>query len=79
MVPAAARMRIVRGIRPISSPHTLHAWTITYTVPVDLRDVESPPFDPELRGTGVDVDSVYGTVLPLMWPDHGRALLAAIA
>jgi hypothetical protein len=77
-IPRTTAGRIVRAIRPVSSPHTLHAWTCTYTVRVDLGTTAPPRLDPDRGGTWVDVDQLYETVIPQMWPDHVRGLLAAI-
>ncbi|HET6704310.1 hypothetical protein [Amycolatopsis sp.] len=77
LVPAGARMRIVRAIRPISSPHTLNAWTCTYTVHVDLGRAERPALPAGTHGRWVD-DGELRDVLPLLWPDHRRGLLATI-
>lgn len=69
---------IVRAIRPISSPHTLHAWTCTYTVRVDLPDMSGPDLDPATGARWVPVDDLHEQVLGRMWPDHQRAILAAV-
>lgn len=77
VVPRDAEMQIVRAIRPISSPHTLNAWTCTYTVRVALQTSPSP-LRVESPVGWHDVDDVLDEMLPTMWPDHQRALLAAI-
>jgi hypothetical protein len=78
VVPSAARTRIVRAIRPISSPHTLSAWTTTYTVHVDLGlGGDLPAIDPAAGGQWARLDHVFGDIFPALWPDHARALAAA--
>jgi hypothetical protein len=69
--------KIVRAIRPISSPHTLNFWTVTYTVWLPL----SRSFGEGLTGVNngrLVQSSELTELLPRMWPDHRRALLAAI-
>jgi hypothetical protein len=79
-VPPDARVRIVRAIRPISSPHTLNAWTTTYTVHFDLGLGGSlPAIDPAGGGSWVRLDHGFDDVLPTLWPDHARALAAAVS
>jgi hypothetical protein len=78
-VPADTRMRIARAIRPVSSPHTLHAWTCTYTVHIDLGQAERPALPADTGGRWVNVDELHQTVLPRLWPDHQRGLLAVVA
>ncbi len=78
-VPASARMRIVRAIRPISSPHTLNAWTCIYTVHVDLGPGARPALPGGTGGRWVGVDELHEDVLHRLWPDHRRGLLAALA
>ncbi|QIZ37833.1 hypothetical protein [Saccharopolyspora sp. ASAGF58] len=64
--------RIVRGIRPISSPHTINFWTVTFTVHFHLADTTVQPGpSAALIKTGDLVE------LPI-WPDHRRAIEAAI-
>ncbi|WP_410659535.1 hypothetical protein [Amycolatopsis sp. lyj-112] len=78
-IPRDATTRIVRAIRPISSPHTLHAWTCTYTVHIALTVSPPPPWTPDVPGaTWHDGDELLDRDLPRLWPDHRRALLAAI-
>ncbi|WP_370964718.1 hypothetical protein [Amycolatopsis sp. cg9] len=77
-VPVDARMRIVRTIRPISSPHILHAWTCTFTVHIDLGRSERPALPEDAGGCWVGVDELHGDVRHRLWPDHQRGLLAAI-
>ncbi|MBN9748574.1 NUDIX hydrolase [Amycolatopsis sp. A1MSW2902] len=69
---------IVRAIRPISSPHTLHAWTCIYTVRFDLADTIGPPPDPATGARWASVDDLHERLLGRMWPDHRRAILAAV-
>jgi hypothetical protein len=76
VLPPDARMEIVRGIRPVSSPHTLNFWTVTYTVRCDLgKGGESLMTAPTVQIVGLHK---LEAILPRMWPDHRRALLAAI-
>ncbi|ATY17289.1 NUDIX hydrolase (plasmid) [Amycolatopsis sp. AA4] len=69
---------IIRAIRPISRPHTLHAWTCTYTVRIDLAATSRPPLAPSVDARWVSVDDLHEQVLGRMWPDHRRAILAAV-
>ena len=69
---------LVRAIRPVSSPHTLHAWTATYTVRIPLPGPDLPALDRATGAEWVHVDQLHVDVLPRMWPDHQRAVLAAI-
>ncbi|MBE1496303.1 hypothetical protein H4696_003403 [Amycolatopsis lexingtonensis] len=78
-VPVDARMRIVRAVRPISSPHTLNAWTCTFTVHVDLGRSERPALPDSVGDRWVGVDELHEDVLHWLWPDHRRGLLAALA
>jgi hypothetical protein len=78
-VPADARMRVVRAIRPISSPHTLNAWTCTFTVHIALGHGERPALPAGTGGRWVDIDELHQDVLHRLWPDHRRGLLAALA
>lgn len=78
VIPREGTARLVRGIRPVSSPHTLHAWTVTYTVHVQLPVQELPALDEATRARWVDVDELYDAMLERMWPDHQRAVAAAI-
>ncbi|WP_344678876.1 NUDIX hydrolase [Saccharopolyspora taberi] len=75
VVPRWATPELVRGIRPVSSVHTLHAWTMTVTVRVHLPGTELPALE---RATSARWVPDYATVLDRMWPDHRRALLAAV-
>ncbi|ONF73964.1 NUDIX domain-containing protein [Amycolatopsis keratiniphila] len=77
-VPRDVSPRLVRAIRPVSSPHTLNAWTCTYTVHVNLGDGPAPAVNEAAGAYWVTVDQLYDDVLPRMWPDHRRAVLAAI-
>ncbi|MFE5565952.1 NUDIX hydrolase [Amycolatopsis japonica] len=76
-IPADAEIRVVRAIRPISSPHTLHAWTTTYTLRVDLP-TSPPPLRTGFDATWHDGDHLIVHVLPDLWPDHQAAIRAAI-
>ncbi|WP_020421167.1 NUDIX hydrolase [Amycolatopsis sp. ATCC 39116] len=78
VIPREVAARLVRGIRPVSSPHTLHAWTVTYTVRVQLPAQGLPALDETTQARWVDVDELYDAVLERMWPDHQRAVAAAI-
>lgn len=73
--PDGAALRIVREIRPVSSPHTLNAWTVVYTVLVVLPTRQPIPDDHRARWTPLDT---LDTVLPDMWADHRNALLVAL-
>lgn len=62
--------RIVPAIRPISSPHTINFWTVTFTVHFHLADTTVQPGpNAALIKTGDLAE------LP-MWPDHRRAIAA---
>lgn len=70
---------LVRGIRPVSSPHTLCAWTMTITVRCHVDDGELPALDRSSTARWVYVDDVYRLIDDnVLWPDHQRAVLAAI-
>ncbi|WP_125783327.1 NUDIX hydrolase [Amycolatopsis sp. WAC 01375] len=77
VVPGDATVRIVRAIRPISSPHTINAWTTTYTLRVDLPTSPSPL---HARPTVAwhDGDHLLEHGVPGLWPDHRAALRAAL-
>lgn len=68
-----SHVEIVRAIRPVSSVHTLHAWTVVYTVRVDLPARANLTLRPD---SGADWWPV--AMLQSMWPDHRRALVAAL-
>ncbi|GLZ43529.1 NUDIX hydrolase [Actinokineospora sp. NBRC 105648] len=77
-LPAGTPARIVRAIRPVSSPHTLHAWTCTYTTHAHLPGTP-PALDPATGAWWCDVDGLHRDgIEDRMWPDHRRALAAAI-
>ncbi|OLR94890.1 NUDIX hydrolase [Actinokineospora bangkokensis] len=75
LVPDGARTRVVREIRPVSSPHTLNAWTVVYTVAVHLP--RRAPLDGGLPASWVPLDALDG-VVDRMWPDHRVALAAGV-
>lgn len=78
VLPRWTTPELVRGIRPVSSPHTLHAWTMTTTVRVHV-DGERPALDRASTARWVDVDDVYALIeRGALWPDHQRAILSAI-
>jgi len=77
VLPRWSTPRLVRGIRPVSSPHTMHAWTMTITVHVHLGD-DLPALDTATGAEWVDVDELHDRVLPMMWPDHQAAAEAAL-
>lgn len=64
---------IVRAIRPVSSVHTLHAWTVVYTVRIDLPSRANLTLRP---GSGARWWPL--AMMQSMWPDHRRALVAAL-
>ncbi|QXV62910.1 NUDIX hydrolase [Amycolatopsis sp. TNS106] len=68
---------IVRAIRPISSPHTINAWTTTYTLRVDLPTSPSP-LTTRPAGAWFNGDQLLEHGLPGLWPDHRAAIRAAI-
>jgi ADP-ribose pyrophosphatase YjhB (NUDIX family) len=68
-------LRVVREIRPVSSPHTLNAWTVVYTVLMVLPTRQSIPDG--FRAHWVPLDAV-DAVLPSMWGDHRNALTSAL-
>ena len=75
-VPGDAECRVVRGIRPTSSVHTLHAWTVVYTVRVTLPRGVRPQSAFGARWLPItSLDDVLGR----MWPDHRRGTLAGLA
>ncbi|HEY3692813.1 MAG TPA: hypothetical protein VGL46_21435 [Pseudonocardiaceae bacterium] len=77
-VPRDVSGQIVRAIRPISSPHTLHAWTATYTMRIMLPG-EPPAVDPATTAFWAAPGLALSTgILDGMWPDHRRALIAAL-
>lgn len=76
-VPRGCDMRIARAIRPVSL-HTLHSWTATYTVHIDLGRETRPALPLVTGGTWVGIDDLSGEVLGRMWPDHRRALIACL-
>uniref|UniRef100_UPI003F4912B8 NUDIX hydrolase n=1 Tax=Amycolatopsis sp. CA-290885 TaxID=3239925 RepID=UPI003F4912B8 len=78
VVPVATTPRLIRGIRPVSSPHTVHAWTTTITVHIDLGGRELPALDRATTARWVPAEQLHEHVLPRMWPDHRRAVLAAL-
>ncbi|GAB3162224.1 hypothetical protein GCM10027258_80930 [Amycolatopsis stemonae] len=73
--PDGSTLRIVREIRPVSSPHTLNAWTVVYTVLVVLPTRQPVPDGFRARWTPLDT---LDAVLPNMWGDHRNALTAAL-
>jgi 8-oxo-dGTP pyrophosphatase MutT (NUDIX family) len=67
--------QIVRAIRPVSSAHTLNFWTVTYTVRIRVNSLD------RFGGHGDAYATEVGDVAalePKMWPDHFRALQAAL-
>ncbi|GLW91794.1 NUDIX hydrolase [Actinokineospora globicatena] len=71
--PDDSHMDIVRAIRPVSSVHTLHAWTATYTVLLVIPD--------DASGVDTELDEETGArwaPADPMWPDHRRALTEAL-
>ncbi|QFU87892.1 NUDIX hydrolase [Amycolatopsis sp. YIM 10] len=77
-IPNGTYARIVRAIRPVSSPHTLHAWTVTFTVFYQLAETVAPVLDPATGARWVDVDELDAEVMGRLWPDHQRGLEAAL-
>ncbi|RAS59435.1 ADP-ribose pyrophosphatase YjhB (NUDIX family) [Lentzea atacamensis] len=71
--PPDSRAEIVRAIRPVSSVHTLHAWTAVYTVRFELSARTNLTVRPD---SGAHWSPL--ATLGFMWPDHRRALVAAI-
>lgn len=73
-VPAQTRAEIVRAIRPVSSVHTLHAWTVVYTVRFEL------PARANLTVRSGSCAQWWPlAMLGSMWPDHRQAVVAALA
>lgn len=72
----AQSMELIRGIRPVSSPHTANFWTVTYTVRCRLS--ASDDARPCVAGARFVPQSELPAVMPQMWPDHRRALQAAL-
>ncbi|WP_018685411.1 NUDIX domain-containing protein [Actinokineospora enzanensis] len=73
VAPPDSHVEIVRAIRPVSSVHTLHAWTVVFTVRIDLPARANLTLRPD---AGADWWPV--AMLQSMWPDHRRALVAAL-
>ena len=74
-LPRATKATIVRAIRPISSAHTLNFWTVTYTVRVQVDSLATlEPTDTAEVFDARDIDPLESR----MWPDHFRALRAAL-
>lgn len=65
---------IVRAIRPISSAHTLNFWSVTYTVRVVVDSLAGMKHPKSARVFDVQ----DGSLASQMWPDHFRALQAAL-
>lgn len=74
-LPRASKATIVRAIRPVSSAHTINFWTVTYTVQVRVSSLDEFGCSDSAHVLDVrDIDA-FG---PRMWPDHFRALQAAL-
>ncbi|MDT7783521.1 MAG: hypothetical protein QOF58_1940 [Pseudonocardiales bacterium] len=72
-IPPDSRAEIVRAIRPVSSAHTLNAWTAVYTVRIDLPARANLSLRPDLGACWHPL-----VTLGFMWPDHRHALIAAL-
>jgi ADP-ribose pyrophosphatase YjhB (NUDIX family) len=68
-----SHIEIVRAIRPVSSVHTLHAWTVVYTVRIDLGSRTNLTLRPDSGAQWWPL-----ALMQSMWPDHRRALVAAL-
>lgn len=71
--PSDSHAEIVRAIRPVSSVHTLHAWTCVYTVRFDLPARANLTVRPGSGASWHPLGMLRG-----MWPDHRQALLSAV-
>lgn len=72
--PADSHAEIVRAIRPVSSVHTLNAWTVVYTVRFDLPARTNLTLRPDSTARWFPL-----ATLGFMWPDHRAGLVAALA
>lgn len=71
-LPRWPKPRLMRGCRPISSPHTLHFWTATVTVWFDLGG-DPAAVDRSTSARWVIEDDLEDEMRS-MWRDHRRAL-----
>lgn len=74
LAPDDSRAEIVRAIRPVSSVHTLNAWTVVYTVRFDLPARTNLTLRPDSTARWFPL-----ATLGFMWPDHRAGLVAALA
>lgn len=76
-LPSNTQFRLIRAIRPISTPHTLNFWTTTFTLLAEISPKDVGKIGGKLRPKFV-TDSRLAGLMHQMRPDHRRGLLAAI-
>lgn len=77
VLPRWSEPRLIRGVSPVSSPHTMHFWTAPVTVWIRLSGDNLPGLDRASSARWI-VEDDLDALIDSMWPDHRRAVDYAV-